>query len=437
MGTLDQLVTISISVTARAPSQKGFGVPMLFTYHNAWMDLIREYSEPSELLDDGFVATDPTYLMATALASQDPHPPTFKVGRRATAFTQTFTLTPVNTTEGFVYEFSVGDVDISYTVLAAATVNSIATALQPLIDAATDLTAVDSTGYVTCTADNAGELHDVDLGTLDPKADIVYDDNTTDPGIATDIAAVQNIDDDWYGVALDSNSPAEALALAAWLETQKKIGAVSLMNGDISDSALSSDALSTMVAASYTRILPMVARRTLLDYRAVAMLAEELPKTPGSSTWSFKTLAGIEADTWKTNQFTAIQNKNGTTYTEIGGVNITYEAKTPAGEYIDIPQFIDWLHARIQEAVFGVLVTVDKLGYTDAGVEVVASAIRAVLRRGVVNGGLVEGTTTVTAPLVADVALADRAARRLPDVRFTGQLAGAIHKLVISGNVTV
>ena len=43
---------------------------------------------------------------------------------------------------------------------------------------------------------------------------------------------------------------------------------------------------------------------------------------------------------------------------------------------------------------------------------------------------------TVTAPAVADVSAGDKTARTLPDVDFDATLAGAIHKVEISGTVS-
>ena len=43
----------------------------------------------------------------------------------------------------------------------------------------------------------------------------------------------------------------------------------------------------------------------------------------------------------------------------------------------------------------------------------------------------------VTVPLVADIDPADKAVRNLPDVNFTGVLAGAIHTVEIAGTISV
>jgi hypothetical protein len=149
-------------------------------------------------------------------------------------------------------------------------------------------------------------------------------------------------------------------------------------------------------------------------------------------------MKGVSVDSMSASEWTTIQGKNFTTYTEIGGRNVTFEGKTPSNEFIDITHFIDWLHAEIQQDVWDTLAANEKLPFTDEGIQTVVAAIEGALRKGVQRGGLKKDPMyAVTAPKVADVSLTDRANRKLPDIAFTAELAGAIHRLVIRGKVTV
>ncbi len=302
---------------------------------------------------------------------------------------------------------------------------------------ATGMTPTDNTSHLTVSHDTLGVIALVDLQDMD-LADMYYDNTTADPGLAADLNAIVAVDNDWYGVAMDSDSGAEILALAAWLETKKKIGVVQSMDSNIPDSAAIDDIASQMELAAYTRTWGLFSRNVNNDYRCAAWLSKEIVKQPGSSTWAHKTLAGITADNLKSGWETTINNKKWSHYTAVGGRNVTFESMTPAGEFADIIHFIDWLHARVQESVWDVLASNDKIPFTDRGVELVASAIRQILRQGVQVGGLKgDPAPTVTFPRVADVSTANRANRILPDGKFTAELAGAIHKLVIRGKVSV
>lgn len=545
--TIDTVVDLQIVVSASAPSQTNFGMPLLCAYHTAFAELTRLYGSLDEIVDAGFDANSAVYKMAAKAYAQNPHPPQVKVGRRLQPFTQTLNLTPVNTTEGFEYALNVlcpnGDtVPVSFEVqpgdtvalicddlvtaltaapavknnggaaapyvltdgmtlivrvddtISVATFNTAdfvdigaATAAEVVIvldtdiagaDASgdlvltsdsmgpnarikilggtamaalgfdkvevygsgcVDLTVVDNTTHVTVTADNDGELYNFQWLQLDPIDDLLIDDNTLDPGLSDDLDAIADYDDDWYGIVLDSNSPAENVVLAGWLESKRKIGVVQSSNSDVVDPDSVTDNFSLMVNAAYSRILPMYSKSELLDYRCVAIMAEELTKTPGSSTWAHKTLASIGVDTMRGALFAAVHldTKRGTTYTRIGGLNKTFEGKTPKGEYIDIPHFVDWLYARIQERAFGLISTQpNKLPFTDASVSLVIGVIEGVLEEGRRNNGLKPGFK-VTGPKVADVSLFNRANRILPDIAFSAELAGAIHRTIIRGVVTV
>jgi hypothetical protein len=133
-----------------------------------------------------------------------------------------------------------------------------------------------------------------------------------------------------------------------------------------------------------------------------------------------------------------VKGKHGNTYTEVAGFNITNPGKVASGEFIDVVFGRDALQARIQEAVFAVLVSVRKVPYTDTGVDMVVAAVKGVLATFVTSGFLAaDPAPVVVAPKVKDVAQSDRANRLLPDVDFSATLAGAIQAVEISGRISV
>jgi len=173
------------------------------------------------------------------------------------------------------------------------------------------------------------------------------------------------------------------------------------------------------------------------SFPEAAWLGGQLPKTPGSITWKFKTLTGINPDTLTSTVVTNVQGKNANIYETIGGVNMIHEGVVASGEFIGVIRGVDWIQSRITEEVFTVLVNADKVPYTDAGVEMIKTAIQSVLEQAVDNGILVANTITITAPKVADVSTANKANRFLPDVKFGATLAGAIHKVKIDGKLSI
>jgi hypothetical protein len=264
---------------------------------------------------------------------------------------------------------------------------------------------------------------------------------TADAGIATDLAAIYLADPDFYGFVLDSNGAAEIEAAAAWAESTGGLMFVAqTCDTAVSDTASSSD---TASVAWYLKVHSFF--RTHLEFHptigldaiAAAMLGSRLPADPGSDTWAFKTLASVSSYVLTATQQANLAAKNVGYYITIAGVDVTQGGKVSGGEWCDVIRFRDWLVARLQEGIFGLLVNNAKVPYTDAGIDLVKGRVKSVLGDGIRAGGLASSPApTITAPAAADIDPATRASRVLPNVNFGAQLAGAIHAVQINGLVT-
>lgn len=440
--SLDTIMNLSITVESRAPTQVGFGTPLLLGYHTAWLDRrVKQYAQPDEMLDDGFTTSHPLYLLARVVKSQFPSPDVFKVGRRVTALTQRVELTVKTTTEGFKYTGTIGGKALSYTVLAAATVTTIATALASAITAlAVGASATSAAGVVTVTTTTAGNVVDYNFAGL-PESALEIKDTTVDTTTDDELPAINNEDDDWYGLLVaDSTSTATALNVAAWIETQKKLAVVQTADSDNLDTLVTTSTMAELKDSSYARTGAIYHRAIGgNEWLAGGWLAGALTTTPGEATMAFKEVRGVSTDKLLSGQETAILANNGSHYTRVGGLPITFEGKSGSGEFMDTTRFIDWVYARMRETVLTALANNPKIPYTDGGVDIIRGLIMSVIQRGISAGGFAASPEpTVTAPLVKDVAAADRIARILPDIEWTAQLAGAIHRLTpVRGRVSV
>ena len=103
MSFLDKVVSQTITTTTRTPTQAGFGTALIAAYTTVFPGLVKQYTNPDDMITDGFLVTDQAYKDALHLKSQNPAPPNFKIGRLTTAVTQTVNFIPTNTTEGYVY----------------------------------------------------------------------------------------------------------------------------------------------------------------------------------------------------------------------------------------------------------------------------------------------------------------------------------------------
>lgn len=136
--SLDRIVRANVTRATRTASRRAFGVALIAAYHTVFPERVREYTDPSEMLDDGFGELHPAYLAAVALCSQDPRPTSFKVGRRAGAPDQTVRFTPATPTEGEEFSVEIGGVTFTVTADATPTVAELTAALTLLINADPD-----------------------------------------------------------------------------------------------------------------------------------------------------------------------------------------------------------------------------------------------------------------------------------------------------------
>lgn len=434
MAFIDELVSITITRDTRTPSQAGFGTPLIAAYHALYADRVRSYGDLAEMLTDGFTATDPAYLAASAVFAQDPAPPTVKIGRRALAMTQVIELTPSTPAASEVFSVTIDGALATCTADASPTVAEICTALASAINALSlGVTAVGSSGTkVVCTA-AAGVLHSY---ARTSGANLALHDATTNPGVATDLAAILAADGDWYGLLLDSNSPAEVSAAAGWVETAKKV-----FGYQTSDTAHLASGSTTVLAytlktAGYTRTDGIYHPElgTATAWAAAAWKARQFVGAPGSATAAFKSLAGVSSYDLTTAQRAALESYNLNFYTTAGALALTFPGKTASGEWIDVVRDLDWMRSRLQEGIFGVLVANAKVPFTDEGIGLVAASVRAVLTAAVAAGVLASFSLTV--PRASAVSTANKTARNLPGVTFTGVLAGAIHTTAVTGRVS-
>jgi hypothetical protein len=260
------------------------------------------------------------------------------------------------------------------------------------------------------------------------------EDKTADPGLAADLTAIQLEDDDWYLLGLDSQGALEITAAATWIEATRKIFAATTGDSIVPTSS-TADIASTLYGASRARTY-VVYDIHPQDRAAEAWAGVVLVFDPGSATWKFKTASGVTPLQLTATQIGHLKAKKCNYCVRIGGVAIFTEGYTAVGEFIDIIQGVDWFRARLQERVYSLLVNLKKLPFTTGGIAAIESEVWAQIAAGVRVGFFADGTGSVTVPDVATVSSIDKIARYLPDVKFSAQLAGAIHSVKITGTIS-
>lgn len=439
--SLDQIVNITISQQTAAVPQAGFGIELIMGSSNRFVELVRYYTDPSAMLADGFLISDPEYVRAVEAFSQALQPEQVGVGKYTSPITQIDTITPtaVNT---HIYKVTIDGVDYSYTSDGSATISEIVIGLSALINADTSRHANASGSFtLILTGLNPGAGFTT---SINADVNLALVNTTANHSIVSDIVSLQNISDIWYGLSISSNLKSDIAQVAAYIETQLKIFLGVSQDADV-PTAATDDIGSVLKSKSY--------KRTGLIYSAngtngleAAWMGGVLPTVPGSATWKFKTAVGISPDKFNQTQRNiligqpGIPGKNVNIFETVGGQNIFEEGFMAGGQFIDITIGIDWLHSTMQAAIFTQLVSSLKIPYTDIGASVIENVIRQVLKQADDRSGtgLIDSTSiTVTIPKVLDEAQADRANRVFKNIKFSCRLAGAFHFIRINGLVTV
>lgn len=264
---------------------------------------------------------------------------------------------------------------------------------------------------------------------------------TPSQSVISDLDAIENSDSDWYALISTSRDQATVKSIADWVESRIKLFGTASDDLTIINSPLGTD--TTSIAAvlnqsGYVRTFVMYHQDAESDFPEAAWMGRVLPLEPGSETWKFKTLNGISYSNLTSTQSKNALDKKANIYEFVAGVGITENGTVAQGEFIDIVRGIDWLTSRIQEFVFGVLVRNNKIPYTDAGIAVIQAEVMRVLSLGVANNFLSDNPQPrVTVPRASQVPTNDKANRILRNVKFEATLAGAIHAVRITGNITV
>lgn len=251
---------------------------------------------------------------------------------------------------------------------------------------------------------------------------IVYGNTPSELTTALNTLILSN--NDWYFLLSTADEDADIAALAAWTDAYDKLYFATTK----------SKTLGATLNAQNTVLMVMDSDDT---YAGAAWVGRCAPLAVGSFTWTFKTLSGVNPATFNTTDINTIEDNNASTYIREGGVNITSHGVTTSGDYIDIIQSQHYLTARITENVFGLMTRLPKIPFTDGGIALVVAEVEKTLKEAFAQGMIADEAGKplfkVEAPSRDEISANDKANRKLPNVKFSVTLAGAIEDADFNG----
>lgn len=458
MSNLNNIVNVTITSAARGITRVGFGTPLVISQFapSIFPELARKFDTGTAVTDMialGFGSNDAAVVAVNAIASNTPKPKFVIVGRLVTNFEaeETFTILPIVAVGGEVFAFTVKSPDgtltqISHTAGAADTQNDIATAVALLLTGISGYTANATLAVVEADSDNPNQQFQ--FGGIDTSL-ISYKNESGDTSLVADLTAIQDVNNEWYGLILADGQSAERIGvLAAYVETQEKIFIATTKDAGVLDPGSTTDVAFVSNAAQFFRT-SIIFSGDITQQAAATWMGKNFPSDPGGITWAYKALAGIVFDTFTPAEIGALDAKKCNYYQSILGAPATNGGPSTggtmaSGEYIDVIRGRDKLVQRLRERVFLLFLNAPKVPYTDGGIALVTKEVDAQMLESIGDGYLspdnLEGQDVpfiVTAPTAAEVSKADKLARLLPRVNFEAGLAGAIHATKINGTISV
>lgn len=432
---IEQVVNVQIARETATIIQAGFGRALVLSEHTKFPDDIRIYSSLNAVADD-FDSADTEYKAAAKLFGQDVKPVDIAIGKRAAAVEQVNDI-EISTLEDADYTVTINGTPFTYTPGGIPPNSSaVVTALIAAIAAGSEPVTGTPSGVgpdedLVVTADNAGQSFTIAVTT-----NMTNVATTPNHGVGDDldtIVASGDIGNSWYALMLTTRTDGDILEGAMWIEARNKIFIGCSSAAAIITNA-TDDIASVLQSAEYARSNVFYSTDEA-NYPDAALLGKMLPKEPGTATYALKALAGITKDELTDTEIAYAKAKGANYYIELGGTGITQNGNMAEGEWIDVIVGIDWIQARAQENIFALLITVDKVPFTNAGIDQIVNQLRQILTQAVDREIL--ASFEITTPLASSFTATQKQSRVVTGIEFTGVLAGAVHATTIFGKVSV
>lgn len=219
--------------------------------------------------------------------------------------------------------------------------------------------------------------------------------------------------------------------------------AVEALDGKLYFASLETDDSTTITTTGLRRTILFYCNKTTdVPVPVAALVGDTAGRAAGSFTYKNLVLSGVAPQNLTETQLNVIHSKGGISYVKKAGDNVTSEGKVAGGEYIDIIDSEDYIVQQMTYRTQKVLNNTDKVPYDNNGIALLEMAAVDVLQSAYNNGMIAtndDGTPaySVEYALREDTKESDRADRVYLGGNFKFALAGAIHKVEITGEITV
>lgn len=448
-------ITDDVNITTTADSvglsRATFSSALYLSAYATFAERTRTYTSYAAVLADFPVTTSPEALVAEKYFAQSPHPVQLKIGRSALKPTKVAIVSVVQVSNSYAYGLTVGGKGFAETPL---TVTSDGTATNDEIVAllVTALNGVASKNYtaaatgsagsqvVTITGTAAGDWFYLEVANLN---DLAQRQSHADPGVATDLAAINVADSDWYLLLTGYNSKAYVDAAAAWVASNKKFYLVDLSESATVTAAVGGGGNDTAdgLLTSNNKRVAVAWSQSSKNMLGAATSGRCLPTDPGGATWKWKQLQLVVGSNLTDTHRVNLRAKRANWVEASAGIAYTREgAAASPGWFIDMTRNDDFIESEMAVEVASMLLANDIVSMTDAGIARVEAKMRAVVLRNAGDENKVYAShpaPTFEVPLAVNISTSDRTNRILSNMKWSAQRANAVHGVRANGVITV
>ncbi|MCO5085153.1 MAG: DUF3383 domain-containing protein [Rhizobiaceae bacterium] len=291
---------------------------------------------------------------------------------------------------------------------------------------------------------------------------IGFRENETGSDISDELDAIVAFDNNWYQLVFTNSIrgvDTDEDAAIVWTESKNKIlflGTTDVLLKTLSDTT--NVAARNKLEYDRTAVFFNAAAGDYLEAAVAAFTATRNFDRPASAyTSKFKRMRGVDLLNEASGPvqiitgfvpalgLDATAGHLANVFVNIGGAPVLVEGNVLSKAFIDEIHASDWLIARTQEELLGILNTNDRVPMTDPGVQILASGVEAVMNRAVTAGLIAEDfddegnlvpAYEITPTRVRSISAAQRRNRIAPPISGVFRYAGACHYASVAFTMT-
>lgn len=256
-------------------------------------------------------------------------------------------------------------------------------------------------------------------------------------GLVQSLGTIRETNDDWYVLLTDQTSDEMVVAISAWADTTANTGASNTDKPKLYFAKTSNSAL----AVSNQRAVVIYCDDELIatEEPDAAWVGHNAPIYPRATNWKFKRPSGVTPAALTDSEKTALEAAHINFMTTENKRDYMKNGVCSDGTFIDEIVGADYITFLMQDRLYDVFLSNDKIPYTDDGFTLIAGAILSALEQSAALGIIAIDAESnspiynINIPTFASATAEQRATRTMPDINWEAQQQSAVNSAKTNG----